>query len=534
LTTAYLGIDVGTTAVKAILAGEAGDVLAEADAPLQVSVPRPGWSEQEPAGWWTASVQATRAALSRTGRPAGGRVGVPGRDARRHGRGASGPSAGARGGRAGARIEIAAIGLSGQMHSLVALDADHEVIRPAILWNDVRTTAQCRAIEERVGQAGLRRLVGNPALEGFTATKVLWLRDNEPDSYRRLHTLLLAKDYVRYRLTGELATEPSDAAATLLFDIRKGRWSAEMLAALELSPSILPPVVGSGEAAGRLAPAAAKELGLRPGVPVAGGAADNPAGALGAGVVEPGTLVSSIGTSGTIVAPTAEPRVDPAMRIHAMNHAVPTTWYLMGVVLSAGAALAWLRRSLAGPGAALPGYDSLLQEAAATRPGADGLTFLPYLTGERTPHADAHARGVFFGLHAAHGRGHLVRAVVEGVTFALRDSLELVRGLGVKPTEAVAVGGGARSEFWRQMQADVFGVPIVTVGPGTGAAYGAAMLGAVAAGQFDHASHAVKAWLRPVTRQYPDAAAAAQYAEAYSRYRQLYPRLKRFFADHVP
>jgi xylulokinase len=529
VTRAFLGIDVGTTAVKAVLVGEAGDLLAEADAPLQVNVPRPGWSEQEPAGWWAASVQATRAALRQAGVGTGerarprGRAGSPARAGREGGQG--------RTRRAGARVEVPAIGLSGQMHSLVALDAAREVIRPAILWNDVRTTAQCRAIEERVGKAGLRRLVGNPALEGFTVTKVLWLRDNEPASYRRLQTVLLAKDYVRYRLTGELATEPSDAAATLLFDVRQGRWSAEMLAALGLSPSILPPVVGSGEIAGRLTTAAAGELGLAPGVPVAGGAADNPAGALGAGVVEPGTLVSSIGTSGTIVAPTASPRVDPAMRIHAMNHAVPSTWYLMGVVLSAGAALAWLRRSLAPPGGALPDYDALLLEAGATPPGADGLTFLPYLTGERTPHADANARGVFFGLHAAHGRGHLVRAVVEGITFALRDSLELVRALGVTPEEAVAVGGGARSEIWRQMQADVFGVPIVTVGPGAGAAYGAAMLGAAAEGGSGTAREVARRWLRRIDRREPGLVASERYEAAYRRYRSLYPRLRRSFAE---
>jgi xylulokinase len=495
---AFLGIDIGTTAVKAVAVGEAGDVLSEADAPLHVEVPRPGWSEQEPSDWWDAAVLATRAAL----------------------------------GNSADRPEITAIGLSGQMHGLVALDAAGEVIRPAILWNDVRTTEQCRAIQERVGAAGLRRLVGNPALEGFTATKILWLRANEPESYRRLKTALLAKDYVRYRLTGELASEPSDAAATLLFDIRQSRWSVEMLTALDIEPAILPKIVGSGEPAGRLTNKAAAALGVAPGLPVAGGAADNAAGALGAGVIAPGSVVSSIGTSGTVVAPTARAVVDPRMRVHAMNHAAPSTWYLMGVVLSAGAALAWLRRAMFETGAALPDYPGLLREAAGTQAGAAGLTFLPYLTGERTPHADANARGVFYGLHAGHTRGHLVRAVMEGVTFALRDSLDLIRGLGIQPSEATAVGGGARSEFWRQMQADVFGIPIVTVGPGTGAAYGAAMLGAMAGGAFGSVVDASRAWLRPATRQAPDPSSRGPYEAAYLRYRGLYPRLRRFFAEN--
>lgn len=494
---AFLGIDVGTTAVKAILVGENGRVLGEADAPLNVDVPKPGWSEQNPSGWWDAVVIAVRGALTQAGQGAG----------------------------------VASIGLSGQMHSLVALDGAGDVIRPAILWNDVRTTAQCRYIQERIGSAGLRRLVGNPALEGFTATKILWLREQEPASFRRLRTALLPKDYIRFRLTDTLACEPSDAAATLLFDIRRSRWSPEMLTALDIAPSILPKIVGSGEIAGQLSARAGQALGLAPGIPVVGGAADNAAGAVGAGVVTPGDVVASIGTSGTVVAPTARPLVDPRMRIHAMNHAAPDSWYLMGVVLSAGAALAWLRRSLHAPDTAPPDYPSLLAEAESTPPGSAGLTFLPYLTGERTPHADANARGVFYGLHAGHGRGHLVRAVVEGVTFALRDSLELIRALGVAPVQATAVGGGARSAFWRQMQADVYGLPVVTVGPGTGAAYGAATLAAVGAGKFESVGDAAHAWQRVVTTQEPSKNRAEAYEAAYQRYRKLYPQLRRFFKE---
>ena len=299
----YLGIDVGTTAVKALVVDEVGAVAGEAESPMEVSVPQPGWAEQDPDDWWHGTVEAVRDACAR----------------------------------AGVR-DVAAIGLSGQMHSSVLLDGADRVLRPAILWNDVRTTAQCRFITETVGKTGLRRLVGNPALEGFTAPKLLWVRDQEPGLFDRARAVLLPKDYVRLLMTGEKATEPSDAAGTLLFDIRRGRWSEEMVAALELDPAMLPPVRGSASVTGRLTPAAAEVLGLSYGTPVVGGGADNAAAAVGSGVVGEGAMQTSIGTSGTVVAPIERPRVDPGMRIHSFNHAVPDTWYLMGVVLSAGAA----------------------------------------------------------------------------------------------------------------------------------------------------------------------------------------------------
>ena len=494
----YLGIDVGTTAVKALVVDESGAVVGEAESPLEVSVPRPGWAEQDPADWWQATVEAVRAACN---------------------------EASVRG--------VEAIGLSGQMHSSVLLDGADRVLRPAILWNDVRTTAQCRFITETLGKTGLRRLVGNPALEGFTAPKLLWVRDEEPRLFDSTRTVLLPKDYVRLLMTGEKATELSDAAGTLLFDIRRGRWSDEMLAALQLDPAMLPTVHGSANVTGRLTPAAAEALGLRSGTPVVGGGADNAAAAVGSGVVGQGTMQTSIGTSGTVVAPIERPRVDPGMRIHSFNHAVPDTWYLMGVVLSAGAALAWFRRALAGQEGTAPAYDELIAEAAGTPPGADGLTFLPYLTGERTPHADSNARGVFAGMHAGHERGHMVRAVLEGVTFALRDSLELMRRLKVDAREAVAVGGGARSAAWRQMQADVLGVPVVTVGPSGGAPYGAAVLAATGSGGFASVDEACRAWIRPLDRIEPDPDTAEAYGRAYERYRKLYPRLKRHFAEHA-
>ena len=494
----YLGIDVGTTAVKALVVDESGAVVGEAESSLEVSVPRPGWAEQEPAGWWRGTVEAVRAACARA-----------------------------------AIRDVEAVGLSGQMHSSVLLDATDRVLRPAILWNDVRTTAQCRVITESVGKSGLRRLVGNPALEGFTAPKLLWVRDEEPGVFDRLSTVMLPKDYLRLLMTGEKATEPSDAAGTLLFDVRRGRWSEEMLSALQLDPAMLPPVLGSAGVTGRLTPGAAKALGLGRGTPVVGGGADNAAAAVGSGVVGQGALQTSIGTSGTVVAPIERPRVDPGMRIHSFNHAVPDTWYLMGVVLSAGAALAWFRRALAGREGAAPTYDELIAEAAGTPPGADGLTFLPYLTGERTPHADSNARGVFAGVHAGHERGHMVRAVLEGVTFALRDSLELMLRLRVNAVEAVAVGGGARSAVWRKMQADVLGVPVVTVGSSGGAPYGAAVLAAAGSGGFASVEEACRAWVRPLDRIEPGPGAIEAYGRAYERYRTLYPRLKRHFAEHA-
>lgn len=493
----FLGLDVGTTAVKAVLVAADGVVVAEAEAALDLAVPRPGWTEQDPEAWWRGCISATQAALADA--PAG--------------------------------TEVAAVGLSGQMHSAVVLDAADEVIRPAILWNDVRTSEQCREIERRVGTDGLRRMVGNPALEGFTAPKLLWLAQHEPESYERVRTVLLAKDFVRLRMTGEKVTEPSDAAGTLLFDVATSRWAEEILSALDVDPDWLPRVAGSSEVTGRLSPGAAESLGLRTGTPVVGGGADNAAAAVGAGVIEPGTMSVSVGTSGAVVAPIASPQVDPEMRLHVFNHAAPDTWYLMGVVLSAGSALAWWRKILTSSDGSSPSYDELVEDASPVPVGSQGLTFLPYLTGERTPHADANARGVFSGLHAGHERADMVRAVMEGVTFALRDSLELMRSLGVTPSEIVMVGGGAQSRVWRQMVADVFSTPVATTAAGGGAPYGAAMLAACGAGKYSSPAEAAAAWLRGGDRLEPDRLLEPQYEDACARYRALYPRLKEQFAN---
>ena len=493
-----LGIDVGTTSVKVVAVDEMGRVLAEEEVEQPVSVPRPGWSEQHPETWWRSTRDAVSTIMSALGS-------LP------------------------ATVDVRAIGLSGQMHSSVFLDHAGEVIRPALLWNDVRTTRQCHQMTDALGLDGLRRTVGNLALEGFTAPKLLWLRENEPDAYDRLRTLLLPKDYIRYRLTGELATEPSDAAGTLLFDVRRRCWSDEVLSALGISPDLLPGIVGSTEVSGIVTPSVARELGLPGSTPVIGGGADNAAGAVGSGVVVPGRVQSSIGTSGALATPVGRPRVDDEMRLHTFCHSVPDMWYLMGVVLSAGNALRWLRDILSEGGDV--SYDLLTKEATDVDPGSDGLLFLPYLTGERTPHNDPNARGVFFGLHLGHTRGHLARAVMEGVTFALRDSLELMRPMLDSIPEVRAIGGGARSPLWRQLQADVFGTPVLSLGDTGGPAYGAAIMAAVGIGVFDSIEEAADRWVSVDETTEPDVRRLQIYDELYQRFRDLYPSLKKRFAD---
>jgi xylulokinase len=490
----FIGIDVGTSSVKAVAVSITGKVLASADSPVRVTVPAPGWAEHQPEEWWEATAKSVRAVTDKL------------------------PDS----------TTVKAISLSGQMHSLVALDASAQVVRPAILWSDVRTSAQCTAIRKIVGDDGLRGMCGNPALEGFTATKLLWMRDNEPENFRRINRFCLAKDFVRLRMTGELATEPSDAAGTLLMDVAKRRWSPKMCDLLNLDQSLLPPILESGGVAGTVTANAAELMGVPVGTPVAGGGADNACAAAGAGVVAAGTLLVSVGTSGTVVAPVSKPLVDPGMRIHSMAHVDPDVWYLMGVVLSAGAALAWWRNSVT-DGSDSPGFDELVLGAAKTNPGADGLTFLPYLTGERTPHADANARGVFCGLHAGHTRAHMTRAVMEGISFALRESLDLMKPLGVSTDHAAAVGGGARSSTWLQMLSDILGVPLRTVGPAEGAPLGAAMLAAVATRTFGSLAEAGKAWLTTTGEAIPDAGNKDAYSAAYARYGSLYVHLKDWF-----
>ncbi len=460
-----VGLDVGTTGVKAVAIDPDGTVLARAEEGYPLSTPRPGWSEQDPEDWWRASEDAL-AAL-------GADASVP-------------------------------VGLSGQMHGLVALDEADRVVRPAILWNDQRTRAECEEIEERLGLERLIRLTGNRALTGFTAPKLLWLRRHEPDAYARIRHVLLPKDYVRLRLTGERAIDAADASGTLLFDVAARRWSDEVTEALEVPREWLPPAYES------------------PSVPGAPSAGDQAAAALGAGVDRPGPASVVLGTSGVVFAtlPAYEP--DPEARVHVFCHAVPGAWHAMGVMLSAAGSLRWFRDTVA-RGAS---YDELTAEAASAPAGADGVVFLPYLSGERTPHADPDARAAFVGLELGNTRASLARAVLEGVAFGLRDSLELLRALGVRPEVGRASGGGARSGLWLEIVASVLGIPIERTVVEEGSAYGAALLAGVAAGVFTDVHDAVERCVRVRDRVEPDPDWQEVYEPQYERFRALYPALR--------
>ena len=485
----YLGLDIGTSGIKAILVGANGDVVAGTSTPLTLSTPRPGWAEQHPDDWWNATVQSIRGVLAQQ------------RD-----------------------LIVASVGISGQMHSSVFLDRAGKVVRPALLWCDGRTTDECADITRRAGgEERLRDWVRNPALEGFTLPKILWLRAHEPDTYVRVATVLLAKDFIRYRLTGTLASEPSDASGTLMFDPARMQWSDEILAAVDVPRTLLPDVGGSAEVLGHVSTEASSATGLREGTPVVGGGADNACGAAGVGVITPGDAVASWGTSGTVLAPTAQPVVDPRLRAHTFCHVVPDTWYIMGVVLAAGGAFAWYRDQLARELAGLPEADAKLDaEAASVPPGADGVTFLPYLQGERTPHRNASARGAFVGLSLAHSRAHMTRAVLEGIAFALRDSLSILQELGLSPSHLLLTGGGAKSPFLRRLQADVYGLPVSTVNRDEGPAYGAALLAAVGVGAFPNVATAARATLTRGEAEQPDSRAHEHYQIAYDRFRESY------------
>jgi xylulokinase len=460
--TALVGLDIGTTGVKALALSPDGEVTGRAEQEYPLSMPRPGWAEQDPDDW----VRAAEAALGRLGGGAD------------------------------------AVGLSGQMHGLVVLDSEQRVLRPAILWNDQRTAAECVEIEERIGLDRLIELTGNRALPGFTAPKVLWLRRHEPEVYARIEHVLLPKDYVRLRLTGERATDAADASGTLLFDVPRRRWSEEVLEALEIPAAWLPPAYES------------------PSVPTAPGAGDQAAAALGVGVDRPGPLSVVLGTSGVVFAALPGFAADPQARVHAFCHAAPGAWHAMGVMLSAAGSLRWLRDVLGGT------YGELVAEAEQWPPGAEGLTFLPYLQGERTPHADPNARGAFVGLTLRHDRGALVRAVLEGVAYGLRDSLELLRDLGVEADVGRASGGGARSDLWLRIVATVFDLPLERPMVEEGSAYGAALLAGVAAGSFADVHEAVEACVRTSGRIEPEPSWREAYEAGYARFRALYPALR--------
>ncbi|MGZ6545356.1 MAG: xylulokinase [Actinomycetota bacterium] len=482
-----IGLDVGTTGCRAIAVDERGGVLDARSAEHPLLTPRPRWTEQDPAAWWRSMCEA----LSHV-------------------------TASCR----SASAEVVGIGLSGQMHGSVFLDRDFEVIRPALLWNDQRTATQCDEISERVGPRRLVEITGNPALTGFQAPKVLWLRDEEPANHERVAHVLLPKDYIRYRLSRELATDASDASGTLFLDLRSRSWSSEVLRALDVPVDWLPPVLESTQPTGSVTDTVADELGLPTGVPIAAGGGDNAAAAIGTAVTHDGLMSSSIGTSGVLFAHADDCTIDASGRIHTFAHAVPGRYCVLAVTLSAGGSLRWWR-DLTGLT-----YDELVAEATTVEPGSEGLLFLPYLMGERTPYLDARATGGFIGLTARHTRGHMTRALMEGVMYSLRDGLEIMRGLDVDPKQIRAIGGGSTSELWLQLQADILGAPVQRLAIPEGAAYGAALLGHVAAGTFADVAEAAKVirTREPVTEPVPER--VARYEEGYEVYRSLYGALR--------
>ena len=490
-----LGIDASTTATKALLIDAQGDVVAVAATEYPFETPHPLWSEQDPALWWHAAVQSIRRLLSESGVAA---------------------------------ADIAAVGLTGQMHGLVLLDENGTVLRPAILWNDQRTGEQCDEIRTILGKDRLVQLTGNDALTGFTAPKILWVREHEPEIFARAKCFLLPKDYLRYRLTGDIATDRAGAAGTLLLDLASRDWSKAMLDGLGLPADFVAPTHEGPQTTGHISAAAAEATGLRIGTPVVAGGCDKAAGAVGVGAVREGIVSLALGTSGVVFATTNAPYFEPQGRLHAFCHAVPNRWHLMGVMLSAAGSLRWYRDTLA-PGM---GYDELLAPAAEIMPGSEGLLFLPYLTGERTPHPDPLARGGFVGLTVRHTKAHLTRAVLEGVAFGLRDSFELMKGIGLSAIDQVRVsGGGARSALWRQILADVLDTELVTVNTSEGAAYGAALLAGVGAGIWPDVDAACDASIRVTGSTSPKTAAVDRYEAAYIAYRDLYPALKDSFVQ---
>ncbi len=490
-----LGIDVGTGGTRALAIDEHGRIVASATSEhVPFASPKTGWAEQDPRDWWRAAGEAVRLVVSHP---------------------AVGPDA------------IRAVGLSGQMHGSTLLDARGEVVRPALLWCDQRTGVECREITEQVGAARLIEWTLNPALTGFTLPKLLWVRTHEPGLWREVRSVLLPKDYVRYRLTGEKATDVADASGTLLFDVGGRRWSREMLDAMDLPLSLMPRAYESPEITSSVSPDGAAATGLRAGTPVVAGGGDQAAGAVGMGIVRPGAVSATIGTSGVVFAATDRPVLEPGGRIHAFCHAVPGRWHVMGVTLGAGLSLRWMRDLLgAGPDDGRDPYDRLTDAAAAVPAGSDGVLWAPYLMGERTPHLDPYARAALVGLAASHTRGHVVRAVLEGVAFSLKDSFTIFDEMRVPVGTVRLGGGGARSALWRQIQADVYGYPVETVEAEEGAAYGAALLAGVGGGVWKTVDEACDTVVRVAGRVAPVEADRATLAECYKRFRALYPALK--------
>jgi len=489
----FLGLDVSTTSSKALLIDHMGKVLGTTSSPHTLSSPKPLWSEQDPAQWWQAVVQSIRSVILQTGIAAS---------------------------------EIEAIGLTGQMHGLVLLDADGEVLRPAILWNDQRCQAQCDEIHQRVGKQRFIQISGNVALTGFTAPKILWVAENELEIYAQARHVLLPKDYIRYKLTGEFAMDKADGSGTVLFDLKARDWSEELLKTLNIPREWMPPTYEGPEITGLVSESAAALTGLPQGVPVVAGGGDQAAGAVGVGAVEPGIIGLTVGTSGVIFASTPAPLIEPEGRLHAFCHAVPGLWHFMGVMLSAAGSLQWYRDTLAPE----VSFDNLLREAELVPAGSEGLLFLPYLSGERTPHPDPLARGAFIGLTLRHTRGHMTRAVLEGVAFGLKDSFNLIRDAGLESVSQVrASGGGTKGALWRQILADVLESELVSVNTAEGGAFGAALLAGVGQGAWPDVVTACHETIQITGKTDPNPDNFEVYRHSYQLYRELYPLLKSTF-----
>ena len=496
----FLGIDIGTSGTKTLAVREDGNILSSATVEYPLYSPKPGWSEQDPADWWKASVASVKQVMKKAKLKAG---------------------------------DVGGIGLSGQMHGSVFLDKSGKVIRKALLWNDQRTAAECAEIEKLAGgRKRLIKMVADPALTGFTAPKILWLRNNEKKNFDRTVQVLLPKDYVRFELTGEFATEVSDASGTLLLDVVKRKWSKALLGKLDLDPALFPKMYESEDVTGGLTKSAAKLMGLNEGTPVVGGGGDQAASAIGNGIVRKGVVSATMGSSGVVFAHSDDVQVDPEGRLHTFCHAVRGKWHVMGCVLSAGGSLQWFRNQLCGEEIAaakkkkIDPYELITAQAADAPAGSEGLFFLPYLSGERTPYADPNARGSWVGLSLRHGKGHMARAVMEGATFAMRDSLEIAADMNIPVREVRLSGGGARSEFWRQMQADIYGKTVVTINAEEGPAYGVALLAAAGTGAYKDVVEACNSTISVVTKTKPTASAKKAYNKAYPIYQNLYQSLK--------
>ncbi|MFL6351096.1 MAG: xylulokinase [Bryobacteraceae bacterium] len=490
----WLGVDVGTGGSRALLVDASTRVHYSFTTPHQdMQMSRPLWAEQDPDDWWRASQAAIRGVLTQAG-PKG--------------------------------EDISGVGLSGQMHGLVVLDQNDNVIRPALIWCDQRSQPQVDFLNASLGPETVLRYTANPVLTGFTLPKLLWVRDNEPQKFGAIRKMLLPKDYVRFRLTGEFATDVSDASGTALFDVVNRKWSAEMVRAVGLDPEILPHAYESSQLTGKISEAAAEATGLLAGTRVIAGAGDQAASAIGNGIVEPGTVSCTIGTSGVVFAFLEKPAYDPAGRIHTFCHAVPGAWHVMGVTQAAGLSLQWFRNRFAQD----CGYDDLTREAALSPPGADGLFWLPYLMGERTPHLDANARGAWIGLTAKHQRADLVRAILEGVCYSQKDALEIIARLGAHPSSVRLSGGGARSPFWHQLFADIFDQRVATLETQEGSAYGAALLAMIGTGEYSNAIEISRVAVKEVSIKEPQKQSTVDfYRRHYEVYQSLYPALKDAF-----